>query len=151
MTTESDNIPELNIELMDDKQGSLILLEQDIGGNTDRVAIHPIHLRYMAEKFGLVATSDPTAHKTIATLTRRLQLLNSRIQHLDNWLRTLSDSDRADLTYEIGFSGGTADMAAEFCAELVDAEPQQVAPAPAPNAKPLPKPAKPATPQASLI
>ncbi|MCU9611760.1 hypothetical protein OEK97_28030, partial [Escherichia coli] len=89
-------------------------------------------------------------HKTIATLTRRLQLLNSRIQHLDNWLRTLSDSDRADLTYEIGFSGGTADMAAEFCAELVDAEPQQVAPAPAPNAKPLAKPAKPATPQASL-
>lgn len=144
MTIESDNIPELNIELMDDKQGSLILLEQDSGGNTDRVAIHPIHLRYMAEKFGLVATSDPTAHKTIATLSRRLQLLNSRIQHLDNWLRTMSDSDHADLTYEVGFSGGTADMAAEFCAELTNTGPQDATPAPAPAAKPMP-------PQGSLI
>ena len=144
MTIESDNIPELNIELMEDKQGSLILLEQDSGGNLDRVAIHPIHLRYMAEKFGLIATSDPTAHQTIATLTRRLHLLNSRIQHLDNWLRTMSDSDHADLTYEVGFSGGTADMAAEFCAELTNTGPQDPTPAPAPTAKPM-------QPQASLI
>jgi len=121
MKTLNDNIPELKIEFMADGVGDgLILLEQDSGGNLDRVAIHPIHLRYMAEKCGLVPTSDPTAHKTIATLTRRLQLLNSRIQHLDYWLRTMSDTDHADLTYEIGFSGGSADMAAEFCSELGD-------------------------------
>ena len=52
-----DNIPELNIELMDDSTGSLILLEQDSGGNLDRIAIHPIHIRYMAEKFGIIPTS----------------------------------------------------------------------------------------------
>ena len=153
MQNLNDNIPELKIEFMADGTGDgLILLEQDSCGNVDRVAIHPIHLRYMVEKMGLIETSDPTARKTIATLTRRLQLLNSRIQHLDNWLRTLSDTDHADLNYEIGFSGGTADMAAEFCAELVDTEQQEAAPAPAPTAKPLPKAsAKPAPPQASLL
>lgn len=149
----NDNIPELKIEFMADGQGDgLILLEQDSCGNVDRVAIHPLHLRYMAEKMGLVETSDLQAQKTIAMLTRRLQLLNSRIQHLDNWLRTLSDSDHADLSYEIGFSGGTSDMAAEFCAELDDLDPQAAAPAPKPTAKPsLKASAKPTPPQPSLI
>lgn len=153
MQNLNDNIPELKIELLDDGKGeALILQEQDSSGNVDRVAIHPIHLRYLAEKMGLIETSDPTARKTIATLTRRLLLLNQRIQHLDNWLRTFSDTKHADLTYELGFSGGTSDMAAEFCAELEDAEPQESAPAPAPTAKPLPTTtAKPTQPQASLI
>ena len=119
----NDNIPELKIEFMADGMGDgLILLEQDSCGNVDRVVIHPVHLRYMAEKMGLIETTDPTAQKTIATLTRRLHLLNFRIQHLDNWLRTLSDTDHADLTYEIGFSGGTADMASEFCADFESVE-----------------------------
>ena len=149
MQNLNDNIPELKIELLDDGKGeALILLEQDSCGNLDRVAIHPIHLRYLAEKMGLIETSDPTAHKTIATLTRRLQLLNSRIQHLDNWLRTLSDTRHTDLSYEIGFSGGTSDMAAEFCAELMDTDPKEATPAttPAPKAS-----SKPTPPQASLI
>lgn len=117
----NDNIPDLNIEFMNDGKGEgLILLSQFTGEDDICVSIHPVHLRYMAEKMGLIETSDPAARKTITTLTRRLQLLNCRIQHLDNWLRTLPDSDQADLTYEIGFSGGTSDMAAEFCAELDD-------------------------------
>ena len=123
MQNLNDNIPELKIEFMADGMGDgLILLEQDSCGNVDRVAIHPIHLRYMAEKMGLVETSDPAAQKTIATLTRRMLALNDRIQHLDHWLRTLSDTDHADLTYEIGFSGGTADMASEFCADFEGVE-----------------------------
>jgi hypothetical protein len=155
----NDNIPELKIEFMADGMGDgLILLEQDSCGNIDRVAIHPIHLRYMAEKMGLVETSDPSAHKTIAMLTRRLQLLNHRIQHLDNWLRNYSDSKHADLTYEQTYSGGTADMATEFCIELDDsglqetAPTQTVEPAPVPPANPAPKVSvKPTPSQASLV
>lgn len=120
MTIESDNIPELNIELMEDKQGSLILLEQDSGGNLDRVAIHPIHLRYMAEKFGLIATSDPTAHQTIATLTRRLNVLRDRVEHLAHFLANHSDTKHAELTFEQTYATATADIAAEFCAELAE-------------------------------
>jgi hypothetical protein len=141
----------MTAEWVDDRHGPAVMLSQasDDYNESTSVLIHPWQLRAVCEKFGLVA-SDQTAHKTIATLTRRLHLLNSRIQHLDNWLRTLSDSDHADLTYEIGFSGGTADMAKEFCAELVDTEPQEVSPAP--TAKPIPKAlTKPTPPQASLI
>ena len=144
---------EMTAEWVDDRHGQAVMLTQANDGydEPNSVLIHPWQLRAVCEKFGLVA-NDPTTHKTIATLTRRLQLLNSRIQHLDNWLRTLSDTDHADLTYEIGFSGGTADMAKEFCAELVDVVPQDEAPALVPAAKPVPKASsKQITPQASLI
>lgn len=136
---------ELTAEWVNDKQGLAIMLTQPADNYDDpgTVLVHPWQLRAVCEQFGIIA-SDSQAAKTIATLTRRLLLLNERIQHLDDWLRTLSDTDHADLTYEIGFSGGTSDMAAEFCAELMDAEPQETAHAPAPTAKPV-------SPQASLI
>lgn len=119
MNIERDNIPELNIEPLDEK-GCLILLEQDSGGNTDRVVIHPIHLRYMAEKFGLIPTSKPHAAKTIATLTRRLLVLRDRLDHLADFLANHSDSKHADLSYEQTYATATADIAEEFCAELID-------------------------------
>lgn len=125
-----DNIPELNIELMEDKQGSLILLEQDSGGNLDRIAIHPIHIRYMAEKFGLIPTSDPQAARTIATLERRLRVLRDRIDELADYLSNHSDRKHADLSYEMTYANATADIAAEFVAELdgVLTEPPKQAP-----------------------
>lgn len=127
MNIERENIPDVTIELMTGTTGGLILLEQDSGGNTDRVAIHPIHLRYMAEKFGLVATSDPLAQKTIAMLTRRLHLLRERIDSLADWLVNHSDHKHADLSYELTYANATADIAAEYCAELGDAsDPEQV-------------------------
>ena len=120
----NDSIPDLKIELVKDGIGDgLILLTQDAGGNVDRVAIHPLHLRFMAEKFGLVATSDPTAHKTIATLTRRLHLLRDRVDHMAYWLANHSDHKHADLSYEQTYATATADIAEEFCAELAEAEP----------------------------
>jgi hypothetical protein len=115
----NDSIPDLKIELVNDGIGDgLILLEQDSCGNVDRVAIHPLHLRYMAEKLGLVETSDPQAQKTIAMLTRRLHVLRKRIDHLANWLVTHSDSKHADLSYEQDYAIATADIADEFCIEL---------------------------------
>lgn len=124
----NDTIPNLKIEFMDDGIGDgLILLEQDDGsGNIANLAIHPIHLRYMAEKFGLLQTSDPQALKTITTLQRRLRLLRDRIDHLGNWLTNHSDVEHADLSYEQTYIAATADIAEEFCADLPSAaaEPQ---------------------------
>ena len=149
----NDNIPELKIEFMADGMGDgLILLEQDSGGNIDRVAIHPIHLRYMVEKMGLIETSDPTALKTIATLTRRLLVLRDRIDRLHNYLLNHSDHKHADLSYEVTYATACIDLADEFCADLMDSEPQEAVPAPEPTAKPLTlATAKPTPPQASLI
>jgi hypothetical protein len=115
----NDTFPDLTIEFMEDGQGDgLILLESDNGGNVDRVAIHPIHLRYMAEKSGLVATSDPAANRTISTLTRRLNLLRDRIDHLGEWLSKHSGHLHVDLSYECTYATATAEIAAEFCADL---------------------------------
>ena len=112
----NDNFPELKIERMDDGIGDgLILLEQDSDGNVDRVAIHRIHVRYLAEKFGLAKTSDPEAQQTIDMLSRRLNVLRYRIDHLTNWLVNLSDHKHADLSYELTYAQATAEIAAEFC------------------------------------
>lgn len=111
----NDNIPALKIELMDDGKGeALILLTQDDYGDAYTVSLHPIHLRYLAEKMGLVEISDPTARKTIATLTRRLHLLRDRAEHLANALATTPNGCQQD------YARATADIAAEFCAELAD-------------------------------
>lgn len=116
----TDSIPQLSIELMEDGIGDgLVLLQQDDGnGTVDMVSLHPIHLRLMAEKMGLVKTSDPQTLKTIATLTRRLHTLRERCGHLAYWLNQLSDSEHADLSYEQVYAAATADMAQEFCADF---------------------------------
>lgn len=121
----NDDIPNLKIERMDAGVGDgLILLEQDDNsGNVASVAIHPIHLRYMAEKFGLVETGDPHARKTIATLTRRLRLLRERIDHLGDYLTNFSDHAHANLDYELTYITATAALADEFCAELDEPAP----------------------------
>ena len=116
----NDSIPDLKIELMDDGRGDgLTLLEQDSGGNIDRVALHPIHLRYMAEKMGLVGTSDPQAAKTIATLQRRMVLLRDRIDTLHHYLVNHSDHKHADLSYEVTYATACIDIADEFCADFL--------------------------------
>ena len=115
----NDTIPELKIELMADGKGDgLILLEQDSGGNIDRVAIHPIHLRYMAEKMGLVVSSDPTAAKTIATLQRRMVALRDRIESLADWMALHSDHKHADLSHETTQLAAMEDLAREWCCDF---------------------------------
>ena len=118
----NDSIPDLKIELMNDSHGSLILLEQDSGGNIDRVAIHPIHLRYMAEKMGLLESSDPTAQKTIATLQRRMGALRDRIESLADWMAQYSDHRHADLSHETTQLNAMADLSREWCHDFEESE-----------------------------
>ena len=124
MDKEPTNIPELTIELLDDSADSLIRLGQSCSDELYTVDIHPIHLRYMVEKFGLVATSEPMAQRTIATLTRRLLLLRDRIEHLDDLLSSVKcypPGPRKYSTEEV-YSDTLLDLANEFCAELVSAD-----------------------------
>ncbi len=113
--TFTDSIPHLNIEVLDNGN---IRLENESMGDCYAVDVHPMHLRHIAEKMGLVETSNPQARKTIATLTRRLHVLRDRINHLGEYLALHSDSQHADLSYEQTYATATADIADEFCAEL---------------------------------
>jgi hypothetical protein len=109
---------ELTIETADDENGHFIILSQDNCGNRETIAIHHIHLRYLAETFGLIETSDPQADKTIATLKRRLTVLHGRIEHLQGWLANHSDHKHADLSYELTYATATMDIADEFIADF---------------------------------
>lgn len=102
---------------MGDKSG-LILLEQDTGGNIDRVAIHPVHVRYMAEKMTLLESSDTAAPKTIAALQRRLLVLRDRLKNLHDYLGNHSDHRHADLSHEVTYATACLDIADEFCADF---------------------------------
>ena len=117
MTKEfKDAIPQLNIEVL---ENGCIRLESESIDDNYIVDIHPVQLRYIAEKMGLIATSDPQALKTIAALQRRMILLSDRIGNLHNYLVNHSDHRHADLTYEVTYANATADMADEFCAEFM--------------------------------
>jgi hypothetical protein len=110
---------ELTAEWVDDNRGRAILLTQPADNYDDpgTVLMHPWQLRAVCEQFGIIA-SDPQAAKTITTLTRRLNLLRDRIDFLADYLANHSDSKHADLSYEQTYATATADIAAEYCAEL---------------------------------
>ena len=84
MTKEfKDAIPHLNIEVL---ENGCIRLENESIDDSYVVDLHPVHLRHIAEKMGLIATSDTQALKTIATLQRRMQALRDRIESLADWM-----------------------------------------------------------------
>lgn len=118
----NDSIPNLKIELMNDNDENLILLEQDSGGHIARLAIHSIHVRYIAEKMGLIPSSDLGAAKTIATMQRRIVALRDRIENLADWMAKYSDHKHADLSHETTQLDAMAELAREWCYDFEEAE-----------------------------
>lgn len=96
-----------------------VLIEQDTGGQVDRVYLHPIHVRLIASEMGLL-NGDEDAWRRVEALGRRLRLLRDRIADLDGRLWSVptyppgSNSDDADCIY----SDATPALANEFCADL---------------------------------
>ena len=123
----SERIGDLTNELAHSDDGCQIMLEQDSCGNIDRVEIHAIHVRHLAEKLGLTNLADPHAQRTIASLTRRIRVLADRIDSLHDHLMNFSDTRHADFTWEQTYSKATLDIADEFCADLDEAEVATVA------------------------
>ena len=123
MTKEfKDVIPHLNIEVL---ENGCIRLENESMGDSYVVDIHPVHLRHIAEKMGLVDSSDPTAAKTITTLQRRMVALRDRNENLENWMARFSDHKHADLSYETNQLNALADLAREWCYDFDSEESEQ--------------------------
>jgi hypothetical protein len=114
----NERFEQLSTETADDEKGCFIILRQEDCGNAESVSIHPMHLRYMAEKFCLIETSDPLASKTIATIKRRMTVLHQRIEFLQGYLANHSDRKHADLSYEVTYATATLDIADEFCTDF---------------------------------
>lgn len=112
-------IPELSIERTND---GLIELEQQNGlDEPDRIQIHPLHLRHMAESLGLVremSASEADALRMVDKLARRLRVLHGRIEQVQKWFADNKDLDCADITVEYWFNDATLDLANEFLAEV---------------------------------
>lgn len=122
--TETFRHREILAELITDSEGQDIFLSQQDGSGCNEpsvVILAPWQLRALGEQFGLVEASDPQAAKTIATLQRRMLVLEKRIAHLADYLCTCSDSEHANLDYEVDYAASTAEIAAEFIADLQDA------------------------------
>lgn len=129
------HIPELTIEPCED--GTLLLV-QDAGGNVDRVQVHPLHIRLIAERFGLASSSDPTAIRTIATLQRRVLLIRQQVNQLYEWLHEETGAEGARIE-ELTLCSSIRAMLNEFVADFgADVSPRVQPPSCGPASPPKP-------------
>nr|WP_145546379.1 hypothetical protein [Variovorax boronicumulans] len=131
MTDITDNIPGLKIEANED---GTLTLEQDWLGNVDRVAIHPIHVRHLAERLGMVrevSASDAELLRTEREQVASLRQENDRLkrQHLRLREHMLSlqfdfaehaDHRHADLTTEMWRINAVVDLMDLVCSDFAD-------------------------------
>lgn len=113
----TDSIPDLKFERIEDGFGEgLILLTQDDNGDPGRVAIHPLHLRYMAERFGLVKSNNAEAVRIMAQQARRIASLANRLESLADMLT--GELEAEALARALAFLNASAELAREFVADL---------------------------------
>jgi hypothetical protein len=119
----TENIPHLGIE---DNEDGTVTLEQDWSGNVDRVTLHALQVRFLAERAGLVrevSASEADTLRAVAMLKRRMRVLLDRIDRLDDMVRAAAAKGHEDLEVETTFSYATWELATEFCADLDDIAP----------------------------
>jgi hypothetical protein len=114
-------VPSLKIDRDGDGPDTLVCLQQEgmaLAGE-QVVYLHPTQIRLLAERMGLLAPgSNIDADRTIARLCRQIRTLANRIEYLDDWLHTCSDTAHADLDYEQTYSQATWEIALEFVKDL---------------------------------
>lgn len=136
-----EEIPQVEIELM--ANGNVRLTDKTDFNSDHSVDLHPIHLRLIAERLGLVgAISDTEAHalRTVDKLVRRMQVLLDRIEQLQKWLSDAPDMENADINAEYWFNDATLDLAKEFMREI---EESRTVVTPLARREPATKPAAP--------
>jgi len=117
-----ESIPAVDIELLDG--GTVRVTDKSDPGQDYSVDLHPIHLRLIAERLGLMATVSDTeaqALRMVDKLVRRMGVLHERILQLDRWLWDQTDFEDANIETEIWFSAATLELSNEFRAEIAEA------------------------------
>lgn len=158
----NDNIPSLKIETNGD---GTVTLEQEWTGNVDRVAIHTVHVRHLAEKLGMVREVSASDAELLRTerghvaalrqendrLKRNMLRLHAHALALQADFRENADFAHADLSHELNninalvnlFDMAVDDFADDYTAHdhsgnprVTHAEPSASAAVPAPATRP---------------
>jgi hypothetical protein len=108
--------PQIDIATTSD---GLIELEQQCGlEDADRIVVHPVHIRTMAEQIGLIAPAPETAPdlptyaeqaRTIDRLQRNMLRLRQHALQTQDAMRC-ADWNHADLTFEMQLMNGMVDL-----------------------------------------
>lgn len=64
------DLPNLKIDRDGNHPDELVLLEQEYSGNVDRIALHAVHVRFLAERMGILVP-DAEVQRTNARLRRQ--------------------------------------------------------------------------------
>lgn len=121
MTDITESIPGLKIEANGD---GTITLEQEWSGNVDRVAIHTVHVRHLAEKLGMVREVSASDAELLRTERGRVAILrqeNDRLKRnmlrlhahalaLQADFRENADFSHADLAHELSNINALVDL-----------------------------------------
>ena len=130
-STLDTQIPHLNIQVLPD---GLIRLENESMGDSYVVDIHPLHLRFMAEKLGLiseVSASDAELlrtergrgadlERTLDRYKRALLHFKVRAEQLHDNIFNCSQRGNEELGIEVAQSAALADFAEIICIEFED-------------------------------
>lgn len=130
-TTFKDSLPHLNIDVL---ENGLIRLENESMGDTYAVDVHPVQLRHIAEKMGLVAETSATDAELLRTecgraaeleravdrYKRALLHIRVRAEQLHNNIVSCSQRGHEDLGIEVAQSAALADFAEHVCIEFED-------------------------------
>lgn len=115
-----ESTPAVDIELL--ASGIVRVTDKSCMEQDYSVDLHPIHVRLIAEKLGLVremSASEANTLRTCEERARRLLALKKRIDHLANWLALHADHEHADLTYETDYAAATADVCEAYCSDIL--------------------------------
>lgn len=122
MSNFTDTIPHLNIEVL---PGGLIRLENESMGDSYAVDVHPLQIRHIAEKAGLIESCDRDAEQTIAALLkaaarykRALLDIKTRAEQLHDNIYNCSQRGHEDLGIEVAQCAALADFAEYVCIEF---------------------------------
>src|SRR5438067_2170846 len=85
---------------------------------TCMVSMHPVQVRLVAERIGILSAIDPDSKRTIARLSRQLRILGDRIDRLHDNMLSVAERGHECVDEELAFAEASYELATEFLAQL---------------------------------
>ena len=111
----TEMIPHLTIEILG---SGLIRLENESMGDCYAVDLHPIQLRHLAEKMGLIKKGSVDKDRLLARLKREMLMIRDRCEQLHQNIYGLSQLGHEDMGIEVAQSAALADITDLICTDF---------------------------------